>query len=156
MLRQCAQLHFFACATSGELARDIVQPICSLVVIVYREDTTRAWSRHIISIFNSISVEFITNENQTEFRLKSLATKKYLSIRPKNDLRGRSNEIQTTNKGSIDDPQNRTIFTNNKSAFGSSVNVLRYDDYDSYENEKNNETPMRFIQKQVIDPAIDD
>lgn len=97
-------------------------------------------------------VEFLSKDNKNEFRLKSKFTKKYLKLDISKNLRGKIIEIQTVHKGINSNPDEKTIFHNNKSAYGPSLDILRK--YGSTEKDKivkNNQTPRRFIQG-IYDP----
>lgn len=98
-------------------------------------------------------VDFVDNSNMSEFRLKSMGTEKYLSIKPKNDLRGRSIESQTIYKDADDNINNTTIFTNFKSAYGPSINVIRNSDSEVEDEHNINATPLRFIKSSYVDPV---
>ena len=97
-------------------------------------------------------VEFLSKDNKNEFRLKSKFTKKYLKLDISKNLRGKIIEIQTVHKGINSNPDEKTIFHNNKSAYGPSLDILRK--YGSTEKDKivkNNQMPRRFIQG-IYDP----
>lgn len=97
-------------------------------------------------------VEFLGKDNKNEFRLKSKLTKKYLKLDISKNLRGKIKELQTVHKGINSNPDEKTIFHNNKSAYGPSLDILR--NYGTTKKDKivkNNQTPRRYIQG-IYDP----
>lgn len=92
-------------------------------------------------------IDPVSNNDIAHFTFKSLATNKYLSVKPKGNLRGRSIEKQVSHKDPLNIDNSTTTFVNNKSAFGTSINSIRYSpDYTEKDREiENTSTPYRFV-----------
>ena len=113
-------------------------PVNSYIVKVY-DDKTKSFDAALYSSGNDVKlspvnkadvrqyweVEFIADTSE-DFRLKSRDTGMYLFIKPTKNLRGRSLYTQLSSTA-INNPdyQPYITFSNNKSAFGSSINLVR-------------------------------